>query len=243
MIKGIVLAAGRGTRLFPLTKSVPKVLLPVYDKPMIFYSIETLIGAGVKDIAIVTSIDGYNSIKTTIDGEFPEANISYIIDKKPEGNAASFGAAKKFFQGHDCILMFADNIILGETKSLIQEGFDHLKDNRSSIFVYRVENPRPFGVIESDKDGRVLSIEEKPEHPKSNLIAIGLYIFPKDVTEKLANLKLSPRGEYEITDVLAQYLDEDRLSCIELKNDMWFDTGNADDMLEASKKAREYKKK
>lgn len=242
MIKGVILAAGKGSRLYPITKGVPKVLLPVYDKPMIFYSVDALVDVGIKDIAIVTSIDGYNPIRVTLEYSYPDVNFNFIVDRNPQGNAGSFGAAKRFFKGSDVVLMFADNVVLGNEMQILKEGIENLKRGQTSIFSYVVGDPRPFGVIECDSKGKVLSIEEKPMVPKSNTIAVGIYVFTSDVVNRLSGLKLSPRGEYEITDVLKEYMNEGKLSMVKLDKDVqWFDTGNVDVLLDASIIARDFK--
>lgn len=245
MLKGVILAAGRGTRLFPMTKVIPKILLPVYDKPMIFYSIEAMIKMGVKDIMIVTSKDTDYMVRGTIESEFPSVNIQYRIREVARGNADAFKAAIDFIEGHNSVLMFSDNILIGDDmKSAFKEGINNLKKGYSSIFTYKVNDPKRFGVAEVDEDKNVIGLEEKPEHPKTNLAAIGLYMYTPDVIEKLDKIKQSSRGEYEITDVNNMYLNEKKLKAITFKDSVeWFDTGTPDAIIDASIRVRERVKK
>lgn len=240
-MKGVILAAGRGTRLYPITKVVPKVLLPIYDKPMIFYSIETLMEADVQEILVVTSASNYGLIKDTIGDYYKDkVNIEYEIVENPKGSADSFKVSKKFLGDSPCVLMYADNIIFGsDMKPLFDTAFENLKDDRASIFSYRVENPKGYGILELDETGKVLSLEEKPEKPKTDIAAIGLYVFPSDVVSKAESVPLSIRGEYEMADVNTSYLNEDRLCAVNLDNNYkWFDTGTVDAMLEATIEAK-----
>ncbi len=245
MLKGVILAAGKGTRLYPTTKIIPKILLPIYDKPMIFYAIETLKKMGIKDIMIVTSKDNDHMVRGTIDGEFTGINIQYRIRESTKGSADAFKAAIDFIKGYYSVLMYADNILIGEEiDSAFKEGINNLKDGYSSIFTYRVNNPKEFGIVEIDKSNNIISLEEKPKIPKTNLASIGLYMYTPDVIEKLNNIKLSPRGEYEMTDVNNMYLRENLLKAVTLKSSVeWFDTGSSDRIVDASIRVRERIKK
>ncbi len=241
MLKGVILAAGRGARLYPVTKVIPKILLPVYDKPMIFYSIESMIQMGIKDILIVTSKDTDYMVRGTIEGEFPQVNIEYKIREVARGSADAFKTAKDFIKGHNSVLMYSDNVLIGkEMKSAFKEGINNLKKGYSSIFTYRVNNPEKFGVVEFDKENNIIRIEEKPKHPKTNFATIGLYMYTPDVIEKLDKVKLSSRGEYEMTDVNNMYLKDKKLKAITFKESVeWFDTGTPEALLDASIKVKE----
>lgn len=243
-MKGVILAAGKGSRLLPSTKIVPKVLLPVYDKPMIFYAVEAMIDAGVKDIMIVASSIGEVLIAKTLEGEYDgKVNITYKAHDVQMGSVDAFRAAADFIRGDDCLLYFADNIFLGvDFKSLINKARDNLQVGFSSIITYTVPNPKGLGIVEHDSLGNIKSIEEKPEHPKSNYAAIGVYVYTKDVVDKMYEVEIGYRGEYEITDLNNIYLDLGKLKAINIKNGKWFDTGTKDAVLEAAKEAQKLNK-
>lgn len=243
-MKGVILAAGKGTRLLPNTKILPKTLLPIYDRPMIFYAVEAMIEAGIEEVMIVVSPTGEMLTAKTLEGEFDDKiKITYKTHATQLGSVDAFRAAKDYIRGNDCLLYFSDNIFSGvDFKSIVEEGKRNLEKNCSSIITYEVPNPKQLGVVEADDEGNIISIEEKPEFPKSNLASIGVYIYTKDVVDKMDDVELDFRGEYQITDLNNMYLAEGRLKAIRIKSGKWYDTGNADKMLEAAneiKHARE----
>lgn len=236
-MKGIILGAGKGSRLFPITKVIPKVLVPVYDRPMIYYSIELLAAAGITDIMIVVSPNNQDIIKVQLgNGEDFGVNIQYGVQKELDGAAGALRICRDFLKDDECVLIFGDNVFLGNNlENLVNKGIENLKQGFSSIFAIEVENPKSFGVLEVDSDGKVISIEEKPENPKSNLIAPGLYVYDNTMLEKLNNLTKSKRGEYEITDVNNKYLNEGKLKAIMIdKSCSWYDAGTPENLLKAT---------
>ena len=233
-MKGIILAGGNGTRLSPLTKIVCKQLLPVYDKPMIYYPMATLMEAGIKDILIIsTEKDIIKFKKLFDDGSNLGINIEYKIQKKPNGIAEAFLIGKEFIENDSVVLILGDNIFYGKNfKNILKESLK-LKTG-GIVFGYEVKNPEQYGIIEFDDKEKVLSIEEKPEKPKSKYIIPGLYIYDNSVVEKAKSLNPSKRGELEITDISNLYLKEEKLFVEILdKNFIWFDTGTCDSLLEA----------
>lgn len=233
-MKGIILAGGSGTRLSPLTKIVCKQLLPVYDKPMIYYPLATLMKAGIKDILIISTEKDIIKFKELFgNGNSLGINLEYKTQEKPNGIAEAFLIGKEFIKNDNVVLILGDNIFYGENFNNILKESLKLKSG-GIVFGYKVKNPEQYGVIEFNKNKKIISIEEKPIVPKSNYIIPGLYIYDNSVIEKAKNLKPSKRGELEITDISNLYLKEEKLFVEILdKNFIWFDTGTCDSLLEA----------
>ena len=235
-MKAIILAGGLGTRLHPVTKNISKQLLPIYDKPMIFYPLTTLMLSGIKDYFLITSPKYTESFKSLFDdGNKFGINIKYIEQKNPDGIPNAFKLVKKYVNDEPIILILGDNIFYGHNLvGAIRKCIENSKNN-STIFSCRVSNPREFGVIEFDKNNKPIEIKEKPIKPKSNFVVTGLYIYTSDVFEKVYKLKPSLRGETEISDLNNLYLKENKLNVEILKRGIsWFDTGNFDSMLNSS---------
>lgn len=235
-MKGVILAAGKGTRLYPLTEVIPKVLLPVYDKPMIYYALEFLVAAGVKEVLVITSQSNDVLIRDALgSGEKFEVEIDYVIQKEVNGTGGAFKLAKNFISHDDSILIYGDNVLFGDQiDKVILDGLKNLKSGFSSIVTNKVRDARKYGVVGIDRKDIVASIEEKPNLPKSNMISTGIYFFTSDVVDRFDFIKLSVRGEYEITDVLNSYISEKRLKAVKLKSRLWFDAGDYDTLLSAS---------
>lgn len=236
-MKGILLAGGSGSRLYPLTQIISKQLLPVYDKPMISYPLATLMSFGIKDILIIsTPEDTPNIEKYLKNGEHLGIKIQYKIQDKPNGIAEAFILGADFIQNENVCLILGDNIFYMDETLM-----DHIKVNMnkkdvSTVFGYQVSDPERYGVVEFDKNLKALSIEEKPKEPKSNFAVVGLYFYTADVVEKAKNLKPSARGELEITDINKLYLNEDRLNVeILRRGTAWLDAGTPDSLLDSSK--------
>lgn len=231
-MKGIILAGGSGTRLSPLTKIVCKQLLPVYDKPMIYYPLAALMEAEIKDILIISTEKDIIKFKELFgNGNSLGINLEYKTQEKPNGIAEAFLIGEDFIKNDNVTLILGDNIFYGKNFSNILK--ESLKLG-GIVFGYKVKNPEQYGVIEFNKNKKVISIEEKPTAPKSNYIIPGLYIYDNSVIEKAKNLKPSKRGELEITDISNFYLKEDKLFVKILDNNfIWFDTGTCDSLLEA----------
>ena len=234
-MKGIILAAGSGTRLYPASLPISKILLPVYDKPMIYYPITTLMLAGIKDILIITNpIDTENFKRVLGDGSKLGVKFSYEIQKEPKGIAESFIIGEKFIGGDNVALILGDNIFhgFGFSSMLKMVG---IKNKGATIFGYRVKDPERFGVVEFDETGHAVSIEEKPKNPKSDFAVTGLYFYDNKVVEYAKSLKPSDRGELEITDINKIYLKENKLKVEILgRGFAWLDTGTTESLLQAS---------
>lgn len=235
MTKGIILAGGSGTRLYPMTKSVSKQLLPIYDKPMIYYPLSTLMLAKIKDILIISTPEDTPKFEKLLgDGSQFGINLSYKVQEKPNGLAQAFVLGEEFIGDDDVCLVLGDNIFYGNgfTKLLLKA-----KENkgRATIFGQYVKDPERYGVIEFDESGKVLSLEEKPTEPKSNYAAVGLYFYDNRVVEYAKTIKPSKRGEYEITDLNKCYLEKGELDCeIFGRGFAWLDTGTTKSLNDAS---------
>lgn len=235
MTKGIILAAGKGTRLYPMTIPVCKPLLPVYDKPLIYYSIATLMGAGIQEILIIIPPEEESVFRTLLgDGSQFGIRFSYAEQKVPRGIADALLIGREFVGEDSVCLVLGDNIFYSVDFSQRIHEMEAKKEG-ATVFGYYVSDPRPFGVVEFDKDGKAISIEEKPEEPKSNYVIPGLYFYDQQVMDIVTELKPSSRGELEITDVNKVYLERNQLSVIPLEKDfLWLDAGTADSLLKAS---------
>lgn len=234
-MKGIILAGGSGTRLHPLTISVSKQILPIYDKPMIYYPLSVLMLAGIKDILIISTPRDINCFKELFgNGNQIGLNISYAVQEKPNGLAEAFLIGEKFIGNDSCALVLGDNIFFGQGFSPIVKKAAKI-ERGAEIFGYLVKDPREYGVVEFDEDMNVLSLEEKPENPKSKFAVPGLYFYDNTVVEKAKKIKPSKRGELEITDLNKMYLEEKNLKVNLLgRGFAWLDTGNHKNLLQAS---------
>lgn len=239
-MKGIILAAGKGTRLYPMTRPVCKPLLPVYDKPLIYYSVSVLMQAGIREILVIVPPGEEYVFQALLgDGSQWGVSIAYAVQLVPRGIADAMLVGAEFVGQDSVCLVLGDNIFY-------QEGFAAVlkqavaRNNGATVFGYYVEDPRPFGVVEFDGEGKALSIEEKPQHPKSHYIIPGLYFYDNQVIDIARNLTPSARGELEITDVNLEYLHREQLQVVRLERDfLWLDAGTADSVLEAAERVRD----
>lgn len=235
-MKGIILAGGSGTRLYPVTKAISKQLIPINDKPMIYYPLSVLMMARIKEILIISSPEDMPSFKRLLgDGSSLGLSLTYIEQPKPDGIAKAFILGEEFIKNDQVTLILGDNIFYGYDFSKLL--VDNVRSNKkgATIFSYEVSDPERFGVVEFDKKGNALSLEEKPKRPKSNHAVVGLYIYDNKVVEYAKKLKPSPRGELEITDLNKKYLQLNQLSVATLgKGFAWLDTGTPESLLEAS---------
>ena len=243
--KGIILAAGKGTRLMPATLPASKPLLPLYDKPMIYYPLETLVRIGIKDILFIVQEEDLPIFQKTFgSGEDTGLNFSYKIQKIQRGISDAYFIAEDYLDGASSVLALSDNVFLGKNFfNLAELALNKMKQKGSAIFGLPVPDPEKFGVIELDKKDNIIGIIEKPLHPKSNLITPGMYFFDSNASELVKSLKPSARGELEITDLIEIYLSQNKLALQRLDETIiWHDTGNADALLEAAQKVKNYEK-
>ncbi len=237
-MKGIILAGGSGTRLYPLTLGTSKQMLPVYDKPMIYYPLSTLMLAGIKDILIISTPDDLPNFERLLgDGSKMGLNLFYKVQPSPDGLAQAFILGEEFIGDEACAMVLGDNIFYGSGFSgILRESAANAEDNgRATVFGYYVNDPERFGVVEFDRDWKAISIEEKPKEPKSNYAVTGLYFYPAGVSKKAQEVKPSERGELEITTLNEMYLKEEKLDVQLLSRGFaWLDTGTMDSLADAS---------
>ncbi len=236
-MKGIILAGGAGTRLYPLTKVTSKQLLPIYDKPMIYYSLSTLMLAGIRDILLISTPDDIGNFKRLLgSGAHLGINISYAVQNKPEGIAQAFLIGEEFIEKEPCSMILGDNFFYGGWFSQnLENAIRNVEKGNATIFGYYVKDPQRFGIVEFDANQNVLSVEEKPMNPKSNYCITGLYFYPEDVCEKAKKVKPSSRGELEITELNRLYLEENKLKVQVLgRGFAWMDTGTIDSLMETA---------
>lgn len=236
-MKGIILAGGSGTRLYPLTRVTSKQLLPVYDKPMIYYPLSTLMLAGIRDILIISTPDDTPRFESLLgDGSSFGIHLSYAVQPTPDGLAQAFLIGKDFIGDDTCALVLGDNIFYGGWfRKNLQEAVKNAEDGKATIFGYRVKDPQRFGIVEFDAEKNVISVEEKPQQPKSNFCITGLYFYDNRVAKLAEQVKPSPRGELEITDLNRLYLEQGDLKVQILgRGFAWLDTGTMDSLMEAA---------
>lgn len=236
-MKGIILAGGAGTRLYPLTLVTSKQLLPIYDKPMIYYPLSTLMLAGIRDVLIISTSEDTPRFEHLLgDGSQFGIQLSYAIQKSPDGLAQALLIGEKFIENDSCAMILGDNIFYGNGFShILQSATSNAEKGRATVFGYYVTDPERFGIVEFDDAGKVISVEEKPKHPKSNYAITGLYFYPAGVSKKAAEVKPSARGELEITTLNEMYLLEGNLD-VELlgRGFAWLDTGTMDSLVDAA---------
>jgi len=237
-MKGIILAGGSGTRLYPITKGVSKQLLPIYDKPMIYYPLSVLMLAGIREVLIISTPKDLPRFEHLLgDGKDIGMKFEYVVQPTPDGLAQAFILGEAFIGSDDVCLVLGDNIFYGHglTELLATSIKNTVDDKNATVFGYYVKDPKRYGVVEFDSKGKVISLEEKPSEPKSNYVVVGLYFYPNDVIEKAKKVKPSQRGELEITTLNQDYLNEERLK-VELmgRGYAWLDTGTHESLLEAS---------
>lgn len=236
-MKGIILAGGSGTRLYPITEGISKQLMPVYDKPMIYYPLSTLMLAGIKDILVIsTPTDTPRFEQLLGDGSQFGVKLSYCVQPSPDGLAQAFILGEKFIGKDSCAMILGDNIFYGSGFSKVLKAAKEKADKgKATIFGYHVNDPERFGIVEFDSKGRVISVEEKPQHPKSNYCITGLYFYPKGVSKMANQVKPSARGELEITTLNDMYLKKNKLLVEKLgRGYAWLDTGTMDSLVEAA---------
>lgn len=237
-MKGIILAGGSGTRLYPVTQVVSKQLLPIYDKPMIYYPLSMLMLSGIKDILIISTPEDTPRFKNLLgDGSNYGINLQYKVQPSPDGLAQAFIIGDEFIGNDSCCMILGDNIFYGNgMRKRLEQAVENANNGKATVFGYYVNDPERFGVVEFDEKGSVISIEEKPKNPKSNYAVTGLYFYPKGISENAKKVKPSERGELEITALNQMYLEKNMIDVILLgRGFTWLDTGTTDSLIEAGK--------
>ncbi|MCU0336963.1 MAG: glucose-1-phosphate thymidylyltransferase RfbA [Sediminibacterium sp.] len=242
-MKGIILAGGSGTRLYPITKGISKQLMPIYDKPMVYYPLSVLMLAGIKEVLIITTPEDNSQFQRLLgDGKSLGCSFTYAIQEKPNGLAQAFVIGKEFIGNDKVALILGDNIFYGAGFSKLVQSFNDVQG--AAVFAYEVNDPERYGVVEFDANRKVISIEEKPKQPKSNYAVPGLYFYDNEVVKIASEIEPSPRGEYEITDVNRVYLEQGKLQVgIMNRGTAWLDTGTFDSLSDASEFVRVIEKR